>query len=179
MSCFGPSGREIEREASGARKGGSGEEFDGGQGEFQPGAAAADLLCHDSSFFFLLLRHAWKLHVLLISLDLTTCHVSKIILFFFFSLCFEGTKVIFSHLAVLGSKRSSDQAMELGDTKDDLPLLPEQGKDSRAALVKVDKLPSLSEVSLFHVLVMYINALFLASEGREWKGHIWVQDIRS
>ncbi|RRT62576.1 hypothetical protein B296_00011988 [Ensete ventricosum] len=171
MSCFGPSGREIEREASGARKGGSGEEFDGGQGEFQPGAAAADLLCHDSSFFFLLLRHAWKLHVLLISLDLTTCHILPY--------CVIGQILADKTKNLAGSKRSSDQAMELGDTKDDLPLLPEQGKDSRAALVKVDKLPSLSEVSLFHVLVMYINALFLASEGREWKGHIWVQDIRS
>uniref|UniRef100_A0A804IAR1 Uncharacterized protein n=1 Tax=Musa acuminata subsp. malaccensis TaxID=214687 RepID=A0A804IAR1_MUSAM len=35
-----------------------------------------------------------------------------------------------------GSKKSSDQAMELGDTKNDLPLLPERGKDSKAASVK-------------------------------------------
>ncbi|URD92241.1 hypothetical protein MUK42_01115 [Musa troglodytarum] len=35
-----------------------------------------------------------------------------------------------------GSKKSSDQAMELVDSKNDLPLLPDQGKDSKAALVK-------------------------------------------
>ena len=79
-----------------------------------------------------------------------------------------------------GSKKSSDQAMELGDTKNDLPLLPERGKDSKAASVKVDKLPSISLRAFFFACSCCVHyAMFLASEGRERKGHIWVQDIRS